>query len=64
MKAKVSQNMCIGCGACCAICPEEFKLNDDGYSEAINETVNNENIDAVKDAVDSCPTSAITIEEK
>ncbi len=64
MKAKVSQNMCIGCGACEAIAPLEFRLNDDGYSEAINEKVKEENEDAVKDAVESCPTSAIVIEEK
>ncbi len=63
MKAKVNQSICIGCGACEAIVCDEFRLNDDGYSEAINDTVNKENEDAVRDAKDSCPTSAIEIEE-
>lgn len=63
MKAKVNQSICIGCGACEAIACDEFRLNDDGYSEAINDTVKEENIDAVRNAKESCPTSAIEIEE-
>ncbi len=64
MKAKVNQSLCIGCGACEAIACDEFTINDEGYSEAINEVVNKENEDAVRDAKDCCPTSAIEIEEK
>ena len=26
MKAKVIENMCIGCGACAALVPEEFDI--------------------------------------
>lgn len=63
MKVKVDKDSCIGCGACAAICPEVFDLNDDGLSEVKTEEVKNNNIDDVKDAVDSCPTGAIEIEE-
>ena len=63
MKAIVNKDLCIGCGACAAICPEEFEINDDGLSESLNEKVNDENISAVKEAVDNCPTSAISTEE-
>ncbi len=63
MKVKVDKDSCIGCGACAAICPEIFDLDDDGLSEVKTEEVKNNNIDDVKDAVDSCPTGAIKIEE-
>lgn len=63
MKVKVDKDSCIGCGACAAICPEVFDLDDDGLSEVKTEEVKNNNIDDVKDAVDSCPTGAIKIEE-
>lgn len=28
MKIKVDQNLCIGCGLCCGICDEVFRMND------------------------------------
>lgn len=43
MKAKVIENLCIGCGACEGIAPEEFRINDNGISEAINDEVKDEN---------------------
>ena len=63
MKAQVIENLCIGCGACQALVPEEFEINDNGVAEAINEIVNEENIESVKDAKDNCPTGAISIKE-
>ena len=63
MKAKVLDNLCIGCGACAALVSDEFDINDDGVAYAINEKVNSENEDLVSDAKDNCPTGAITIEE-
>ena len=61
MKVKVNQDKCIGCGACSAIAPEVFEISDEGLSQVINEgmEIAEENEDAVRDAVDSCPTSAI-----
>lgn len=63
MKVQVIENLCIGCGACQALVPEEFEINDNGVAEAINETVKEENIESVKDAKDNCPTGAININE-
>lgn len=63
MKVIVNKDACIGCGACAAICDEVFTLDDDGLSELKTEVVKEENLDDVKDAVDSCPTGAIEIEE-
>ncbi len=63
MKVKVVEDACIGCGACASICPDVFEINDEGLSETKVEKVKEELIDEVKDAVDSCPTGAIEIEE-
>ncbi len=62
MRAKVNQDMCIGCGACAAKC-EEFTINDDGYAECVNETVSEENKEKVNEAKDGCPTGAIEVSE-
>ncbi len=63
MKVRVNKDACIGCGACEAICPNNFKIDDDGFSEAIKEDVAKEDEDSARDAIDSCPTGAIE-EEK
>ena len=63
MKAKVLDNLCIGCGACAALCPEEFEISDNGTATNINEKVKEENQEVVKEAKDNCPTGAIEIEE-
>lgn len=64
MKAKVLDNLCIGCGACAALVPEEFDINDDGVAYALNDTINDENKDLVNDAKENCPTNAISISEE
>ncbi len=63
MKARVIENICIGCGACQAIAPEEFEINDEGISYALNEEIKNENLEDAKEAKENCPTNAIIIEE-
>ena len=59
MKVVVNKDNCIGCGACEAICPEVFQLNDDGLSTVINDEITSELEDNVKEAIEGCPTSAI-----
>ena len=61
MKAKV-KNMCIGCGACQALVPDVFEINDEGVAEVIVEVVP-ENLEEVKDASESCPVNAIEVNE-
>ena len=59
MKVKVNDDACIGCGACVAIAPEVFEINDDGLSQAIKENVSEDDSDKAREAIESCPTGAI-----
>ena len=63
MKAQVLDSLCIGCGACAALVPDEFDFNDDGFAYAVNDEVKEENKELVKDAKENCPTGAIRVEE-
>ncbi len=60
-KIVVNKEACIGCGACVAIDSEHFAFNDEGLSHPISA----ENLESsdLSNAIDSCPTSAISIKE-
>lgn len=62
MKAIVDQELCVGCGMCCGLCPKVFALNADGKAEAIAETTS-ENYGDVMAAIDGCPMGAVREEE-
>jgi len=57
MSINVNQDLCIGCGACTAICPASFKLNDDGKAEAISQELSS----CAENAKSSCPVEAISL---
>jgi len=59
MKLKVNEEACIGCGACAAICPDIYNMNDDGIAYVITENITEEFIEDAVDAKDGCPTCAI-----
>ena len=61
-KLNVNKEACIGCGACVSIDSEHFDFDENGYSEVIN----NDNIDNdnTRNAISSCPTSAISYVEE
>lgn len=63
MTVKVNRDACIGCGACAAICDSVFEIDDEGISTVVDENVSEEKQEEVQDAVDSCPTGAIEVEE-
>lgn len=63
MKAKVDRETCIGCELCTTICPEVFEMDDEQIAIVIADPVPANVEDTAKEAEDSCPTSAITIEE-
>lgn len=60
MKFKVDKDMCIGCGACQSLCEEVFEIGDDGYAEAKDEEITDEQVkENAVNAMESCPTNAI-----
>ena len=63
MKAKVDQNKCIGCGNCVALTESQvFDFNDDGLANCILEEIPVDYEELVKEAIDECPTEAISKE--
>ena len=67
--AKVPENVpgkfyvddqCIACGVCEGAAPDNFRMNDDGsHVFVFKQPSNDSEAAAVRDAVESCPTSAI-----
>ncbi len=58
MSVKVDQKKCIGCGTCASICSDVFEISEEGRAQVISE----DNMDCAKQAADSCPVNAITVE--
>ena len=61
---------CIGCGACAAVCPVNWKINDDGKSELIGSKLDSEsgnfekeveNPGCNKEAESGCPVQCIHV---
>ena len=63
MKVCVDPELCSGCGPCVDICPEAFELDEEGIAVVKVDEVPAELQDACKEAADTCPTEAISIEE-
>lgn len=61
MKAKVIEG-CISCGLCMSVCPDVFRMSDEGVSEVYAKPTE-ENEDDVREAAEGCPVSVIVIEE-
>jgi len=58
MAIKIDKDMCIGCGACAAECPEGIEMNDEGKAHVKNQ----EEADKCSSVVDVCPVGAISDE--
>jgi ferredoxin len=62
MKATLDREGCIACGLCPTICPEVFRMADDGYAEVYNQDVPSEVEEEAIEAQESCPVSVIKVE--
>ena len=68
-KYVVNKDVCIGCGACAAIAPDVFEINDEGLAQAIEpknqvDKMDEETREAAQDALEGCPTSAIELTDE
>ena len=59
MKVKVNKDKCISCGSCVSIEPNVFEFDEDDQAKADNSKINKDNLSAVKEAMEFCPTNAI-----
>ena len=63
MKVTVDFDMCASTGACTMTAPEVFEVRDDGYLYILQENPAESLRAKVTEAVDLCPTGAISIED-
>ena len=61
VRVAVDRERCVGSGACEALLPEVFEVGDDGVVRVLRPEVGPEDEAAVRDAVDRCPTGALTL---
>jgi ferredoxin len=64
MKVKVDKELCTGDGICVDLCPEVFEMNEDNQADVIVDEVPEEEEEACRDAIESCPESCINIVEE
>ena len=60
MNAHVNAN-CISCGLCVSLCPQAFLITDGGTAGVYTREIPPDLEDAVQQAADSCPVSAIEV---
>ena len=58
----IDQDECTGCGMCEEICPDVFRINDDGVSE-VHEP-HGATAEMIQEAIDECPVNCISLEEE
>lgn len=64
MKVSVDGQRCQGHTLCAMIAPDSFELDDvDGTASPVTEVVPSDQEDAVREAVQSCPEQAISVDE-
>lgn len=63
MNVKIDRDGCISCGLCVSICPNVFRIADDGFSEVYGEPTSKDEHE-VKEAAENCPVQVIHVEEE
>jgi ferredoxin len=63
LRAVANKSACCGYGVCAEICPEVFKLDDNGFVTVAVEVVPEGLGPRAREAAAACPQSALAIEE-
>jgi ferredoxin len=61
-KINFERDKCIGCGSCQAVCPQCWKLAEDGKADLICSKEIKE-VGCNQEAADSCPVQCIQVEK-
>jgi ferredoxin len=61
MKIIHDKNKCIGCGACTAVCPANWKMTNDNKAEPKKTELSEDEIKCNKEAEQVCPVNCIII---
>ena len=62
-RVQVDRDRCVGSGVCEALAPEVFEIDDEGVLRVHREEPAADDLDGVRDAVQSCPTRALALAE-
>jgi ferredoxin len=62
-RIEVDRDRCVGSGACEALAPEVFEVDDDGALVVHRPEPGEEELPDVRDAVAACPTRALSLAE-
>lgn len=60
-KIIIDEDLCEGCETCVELCPDVFELGENGKARVKNP--NALNTCNIQEAIDSCPTGALKLEE-
>jgi ferredoxin len=60
----IDQNKCCGYTRCAELCPELYKLDDDGFAYTDTDVVRPELEATARAGADACPEGAITLERR
>ena len=63
MKVKVDTTRCSGIGLCEMTAPMVYEVGEDGQSHVLKETPSVDEMPSVEQAIASCPTAALSIED-
>jgi len=63
MIAEIDREGCISCGLCADVCPEVFRIADDGKAEAYVDEVPKDSESEAVEAQEGCPVSVITVRD-
>jgi ferredoxin len=63
MKVVVDEDRCGGHGLCEAINADYFEVQSNGLSKVLRDEIDPDDMPDIEDAVASCPTEALRIEE-
>lgn len=62
-KITIDKSKCLGCGVCANILDTVFEIGDDGLVNLLALEINEDQLVAVQEAVDSCPVQIIQIKK-